>query len=204
MAAEAKQQAASLLDTVRTEVGPQAGTQQNRIAEALHGLSKELGGMASSSRGVRAVDRSGAPGLPQGRRDRALAAGPGAGRCVGVGPLLRPPASGHLPGPVRSGRDGRRTAHPQHGGDPDQPGHQGRRRLRHAPGGCAAPTSPSRAVTPTPVVEPAPASTGVYGGVGRDHRPRTTPVTPPTRTATAPADRAPADSRPPVPGSSRW
>jgi hypothetical protein len=46
---EAKQQAASLLDTVRTEVGSQAGTQQNRIADALHGLAKELGGMASAS-----------------------------------------------------------------------------------------------------------------------------------------------------------
>ena len=47
--AETKQQAVSLLDTVRTEVGSQAGTQQNRIAEALHGLAKELGGMASAS-----------------------------------------------------------------------------------------------------------------------------------------------------------
>ena len=49
VAAEAKQQAASLFDTVRTEAGAQAGTQQQRIAEALHSLSKELGGMASSS-----------------------------------------------------------------------------------------------------------------------------------------------------------
>jgi len=49
VATEAKQQAASLLDTVRTELGQSAGTQQNRIADALHGLSKELGGMASSS-----------------------------------------------------------------------------------------------------------------------------------------------------------
>lgn len=47
--AETKQQAASLLDTVRTEAGQQVGTQQNRIADALHGLSKELGSMASSS-----------------------------------------------------------------------------------------------------------------------------------------------------------
>jgi hypothetical protein len=51
VAAEAKQQAVSLLDTVRTEVGQQAGTQQGRIAEALHSLSKELGGMAASSDG---------------------------------------------------------------------------------------------------------------------------------------------------------
>lgn len=47
--AETKQQAASLLDTVRSEVGQQAGTQQNRIADALHGMAKELGGMASAS-----------------------------------------------------------------------------------------------------------------------------------------------------------
>ena len=47
MATEAKQQAVSLLDTVRSEVGSQVGTQQNRIADAVHGLSKELGGMAS-------------------------------------------------------------------------------------------------------------------------------------------------------------
>jgi len=49
VAAETKQQARSLLETVRSEVGEQAGTQQNRIADALHGLSKELGSMASSS-----------------------------------------------------------------------------------------------------------------------------------------------------------
>ncbi len=47
--AETRHQAASLLDTVRNEVGQQAGTQQHRIAEALHGLAKELGGMASAS-----------------------------------------------------------------------------------------------------------------------------------------------------------
>ena len=47
--AEAKQQAASLFDTVRSEAGTQVGTQQQRIAEALHSLSNELGGMASSS-----------------------------------------------------------------------------------------------------------------------------------------------------------
>jgi hypothetical protein len=47
--AEAKQQAVSLLDTVRSEAGSQVGTQQNRIADALHGLAQELGGMASAS-----------------------------------------------------------------------------------------------------------------------------------------------------------
>jgi len=49
VAAETKQQATSLLDTVRSEVGQQASTSQNRIADAVHGLSKELGSMASSS-----------------------------------------------------------------------------------------------------------------------------------------------------------
>jgi hypothetical protein len=49
VAAETKEQAASLLATVRTEVTEQAGTQQGRIAEALHSLAKELGSMASSS-----------------------------------------------------------------------------------------------------------------------------------------------------------
>ncbi len=49
VASEAKHQAASLFDTVRSEAGQQVSTSQNRIAEALHGLSKELGGMASSS-----------------------------------------------------------------------------------------------------------------------------------------------------------
>lgn len=49
LAAETKEQAASLLDTVRTEVSDQAGTQQQRVADALHDLSKELGAMASNS-----------------------------------------------------------------------------------------------------------------------------------------------------------
>ncbi|HEU4547488.1 MAG TPA: hypothetical protein VFR88_14435 [Microlunatus sp.] len=49
VAAEAKQQAASLFDTVRTEAGEQASTQQQRVAEALHGLAKELDGMAAGS-----------------------------------------------------------------------------------------------------------------------------------------------------------
>lgn len=49
VATEAREQAGSLLDTVRTEVSGQAGTQQQRVADALHGLSKELGAMASSS-----------------------------------------------------------------------------------------------------------------------------------------------------------
>ena len=38
--AETKQQARSLLETVRSEVGEQAGTQQNRVADALHSLSR--------------------------------------------------------------------------------------------------------------------------------------------------------------------
>lgn len=47
--AEAKQQASSLLDTIRSEGGQQLSSSQNLIADTLHGLSKELGGMASAS-----------------------------------------------------------------------------------------------------------------------------------------------------------
>jgi hypothetical protein len=46
---EAKSQAASLLDTVRTEVGTQLGTQHHRVADSLRNLSQELDGMAASS-----------------------------------------------------------------------------------------------------------------------------------------------------------
>jgi hypothetical protein len=47
--AEARDQAKSLLGTVSDEARSQASTQQSRLAEAVHSLSKELGGMASSS-----------------------------------------------------------------------------------------------------------------------------------------------------------
>ncbi len=46
---ETKQQAQSLLSTVSSEVRDQGRNQQQRIAGAVHSLSKELGGMASSS-----------------------------------------------------------------------------------------------------------------------------------------------------------
>jgi hypothetical protein len=49
VAAEARYQAKSLLGTVSDEARSQASTQQSRLAEAVHSLSKELGGMASSS-----------------------------------------------------------------------------------------------------------------------------------------------------------
>ena len=49
VAQETKQQAQSLIGTVGTELRDQAGTQQQRIASAVHSLSKELGGMASSA-----------------------------------------------------------------------------------------------------------------------------------------------------------
>jgi hypothetical protein len=49
VAAEARYQAKSLLGTVSDEARSQASTQQTRLAEAVHSLSKELGGMASSS-----------------------------------------------------------------------------------------------------------------------------------------------------------
>jgi hypothetical protein len=49
VAAEARYRAKSLLATASDEVRSQASTQQSRLAEAVHSLSKELGGMASSS-----------------------------------------------------------------------------------------------------------------------------------------------------------
>jgi hypothetical protein len=49
VAAEARYQAKSLLGSVSDEARSQASTQQSRLAEAVHSLSKELGGMASSS-----------------------------------------------------------------------------------------------------------------------------------------------------------
>ncbi|HET9647203.1 MAG TPA: hypothetical protein VFP34_03115 [Microlunatus sp.] len=51
VAAETKQQAKSLLSSVTDEVQTQASSQQQKIAAAVHGLSKELGGMASGSAG---------------------------------------------------------------------------------------------------------------------------------------------------------
>ena len=47
--AETTQQAKSLLSSVTDEVQTQAGSQQQKIATAVHALSKELGGMASGS-----------------------------------------------------------------------------------------------------------------------------------------------------------
>lgn len=49
VAAETKHQAASLFDTVRSEAGQQVSTSQSRIAEAVHGLAKELDALASGS-----------------------------------------------------------------------------------------------------------------------------------------------------------
>jgi hypothetical protein len=49
VAAEAGQQARSLLRQARTELTESLASQQNRVADALHALSKELGSMASRS-----------------------------------------------------------------------------------------------------------------------------------------------------------
>jgi hypothetical protein len=49
VAAEARDQARSLLGSVSGEVQSQASNQQQRLAQAVHSLAKELGGMASSS-----------------------------------------------------------------------------------------------------------------------------------------------------------
>lgn len=48
---ETGQQVRGLLGTVTTELKDQASSQQQRIASAVHSLSKELGGMASASDG---------------------------------------------------------------------------------------------------------------------------------------------------------
>lgn len=47
--AETTEQAKSLFATARDELSSQGGAQQQRLAASLHSLSKELGGMASSS-----------------------------------------------------------------------------------------------------------------------------------------------------------
>ena len=125
LAAETKQQAASLLDTVRSEVGQQAGTQQQRIAEAVRNLSTELDRMASSSQESGPLtDLARRP--PQGWRDRRVAAGQGAGGCLGLGPVLCSASSGNVPGSLRPGGCGGRTDHPRHRDHPNQPGLQGR------------------------------------------------------------------------------
>jgi hypothetical protein len=49
VAAEAGHQTKALLGQARAELKEQAATQQNRVAEQLHALSKELGSMASKS-----------------------------------------------------------------------------------------------------------------------------------------------------------
>lgn len=49
VAAEARSQARSLMGTVSDEVRTQGSNQQQRLAQAVHSLAKELGGMASSS-----------------------------------------------------------------------------------------------------------------------------------------------------------
>ena len=49
MAAEAKGQARSLVGTVTEEVRSQGRTQQSRLAEAVHSISKELGTMGAKS-----------------------------------------------------------------------------------------------------------------------------------------------------------
>ncbi len=49
VAAETKEQAKSLISSVTSEVQQQAGTQQQKIASAVHSMSKELSGMASGS-----------------------------------------------------------------------------------------------------------------------------------------------------------
>ena len=78
VAAEARYQAKSLLGTVSDEARSQASTQQSRLAEAVHSLSKELGGMASSSPESGPLTDLAHQASRKGRRDRALAGEQGA------------------------------------------------------------------------------------------------------------------------------
>ena len=135
----------------------QAGTQQTRIAEALHGLSKELGSMASSSQEsgpltdlAHQASRKGGE-IAHWLQDREPADVLEAVRSYA------PPSTGHLLGAVRPGRRGGRAADPQRRRHPDQPGHQGRhRRLdRSALGGGDAATGLRSNYVTTPVTEPA-------------------------------------------------
>jgi hypothetical protein len=188
---EAKQQAVSLLDTVRTEVGSQAGTQQNRIAEALHGLSKELGGMASASQEsgpltdlAQQASRKGGE-VAHWLQDRepadVLDSVRSYGRRHPVTFLALCGLAGIVAGRLTRSTVATRTSlDTKDGGS----GHSGELRSTYV----AAPVTQP---VVDPVVQPAPVSTGVYAG---------------SVETTAPADPYPADpypgDRPPAgPGS---
>jgi hypothetical protein len=182
---EAKQQAVSLLDTVRTEVGSQAGTQQNRIAEALHGLSKELGGMASASQEsgpltdlAQQASRKGGE-VAHWLQDREPADVLDSVRSYGRRHPVTFLALCGLAGIV-AGRLTRSTVATRTSLDSHDSGTAG----GNAGGLRSTDVTPPPVAAPPPVVEPAPVSTGVYGGSVET----TAPADP------YPADRYPADS----------
>jgi hypothetical protein len=180
--AETKQQAASLFDTVRSEVGSQAGTQQNRIADALHGLAKELGGMASASEQsgpltdlAHQASRKGGE-VAHWLQDREPADVLESVRSYGRRHPVTFLALCGLAGVV-AGRLTRSAVASNTSLDSTGNGSGGDRR--------SYPTTPAVPVTPPvvdPVIEPAPPSTGIYGG---------------SLESTAPADPY-ADDRPPT------
>jgi hypothetical protein len=160
---EARQQAASLLDTVRTEVAAQAGTQQNRIADAVHGLAKELEGMASAGAEsgpltdlAQQASRKGGE-VAHWLQDREPAEVLESVRSYGrrhPGTFL---ALCGLAGIV-AGRLTRSTVATRTSLDSeDDRSSGGAAKLRGSYVGTGAPVT-------TPVVQPAPVSTGVYGG----------------------------------------
>jgi uncharacterized protein YjbJ (UPF0337 family) len=179
---EAKQQAASLLDTVRTEVGSQAGTQQNRIAEAVHGLAKELGGMASASEDsgpltdlAQQASRKGgevAHWLQDREPAEVLESVRSYGRRHPVTFLALCGLAGIVAGRLTRSTVATRTSLDTK--DNGSSGSAGQLRSTYV-------TAPA----PAPVVEPAPVSTGVYGG---------------SVETTAPADPYAADRPPAGPG----
>ena len=160
---EAKQQAVSLLDTVRAEVGSQAGTQQNRIAEAVHGLARELGGMASASEesgpltdlAQQACDKGGevAHWLQDREPAEVLESVRSYGRRHPVTFLALCGLAGIVAGRLTRSTVATRTSLDSK----DNGGSGSAGQLRSSSG-----TTP--VATPAPVVEPAPVSTGVYGG----------------------------------------
>ena len=164
---EAKQQAVSLLDTVRAEVGSQAGTQQNRIAEAVHGLARELGGMASASEesgpltdlAQQACDKGGevAHWLQDREPAEVLESVRSYGRRHPVTFLALCGLAGIVAGRLTRSTVATRTSLDSK----DNGGFGSAGQLRSSSVTTPVPTP---VATASPVVEPAPVSTGVYGG----------------------------------------
>ena len=113
---EAREQARTLLDRTRTEVGGQASTQQQRAAESLRSLSGELRSMASAQQepgmatdlAQQAADKAGQ--LASWLQDREP------GDVLDEVSSLRPPSSRGVPGAGGRGGRHRRPPHARHRG----------------------------------------------------------------------------------------